>query len=103
MKRVSTTFGTLISVLMLTLGLYLLKEGIANKTWLAPATLIMGAAFFALGFITLYFAIKSVLSHRARLGHVTGGRRLRKAVSSHNDRVRGRLADTKTCGEDVNR
>ena len=87
MNRVSTTFGALISVLMLTLGLYWLKEGMANKTWLAPASLIMGAVFSSLGFITLYFAIKSVLSHRAMLRHAAGGHRIHKAVSSDNDGV----------------
>jgi asparagine N-glycosylation enzyme membrane subunit Stt3 len=87
MKRVSTAFETLISVLILTLGLYWLKEGISNKTWLASASLIAGATFFSLGFITLYFAVRSVLSHRATLRHATGGHRVGKAVSSHNDGV----------------
>ena len=87
MNRVSTTFATLISVLMLTLGLYWLIEGFANKTSLAPASLIMGAAFASLGFITLYSAVKSVLSRRAMLRHETGGHRVHKAVSSHNDGV----------------
>jgi uncharacterized membrane protein len=86
-NRVSTTFETLISVLMLSLGLYWLEEGIANKTSLAPLSLIMGAVFFSLGFITLCAAIKSVLSRRAMLRHAPGGRRIDKAVSSHNDRV----------------
>ncbi len=72
MKKVSTTFETLISVLILTLGLYWLKEGISNKTWLAPVSLIAGAAFFSLGFITLSSTVGSVLSHRAMLRHATG-------------------------------
>ena len=87
MKRVSTAFETLISALMLTLGLYLLKEGLSNMTWLADASLIVGAAFVSLGFITLYFAVRSVLSHRATLRHAPGGHRVDKAVSSHNDGV----------------
>ena len=90
MKKVSTTFETLISALVLTLGLYLLKEGILNKTWLADACLIGGAAFFSLGFINLYFVVRSVLSHRAMLRHATGGHRVKKAVSSHNDGYEGK-------------
>jgi len=89
MKRVSTAFETLISALALTLGLYLLKEGILNKTWLADVSVIGGAVFFSLGFITLYLAARSVLSHRAMLRHATGGHRVKKAVSSHNDWYEG--------------
>ena len=85
MKRVSTIFETLTSALMLTLGLYLLNEGISNITWLADASLIAGAAFFSLGFITLYSAARSVLSHRAMLRHATGGHRVDKAASSPSD------------------
>ena len=87
MKRVSTIFEALISVLFLPLGLYWLIEGISNKTWFAPASLIMGAAFASLGFITLYSAVKSVLSRRAMLRYATGGHRVHKAVSSQNDGV----------------
>jgi len=87
MKRVSTTFETLISALILTLGLYLLSEGISNNTWFASASLIVGAALFSLGFITLYSAVKSLLSHRAMLRHSTGGHRVDKADSSHNHGV----------------
>ena len=89
MKRVSTIFETLTSALMLTLGLYLLNEGISNITWLADASLIVGAAFFSLGFITLYFAVRSALPRRAMLRHATGGHRVHKAVSSHHDGGRG--------------
>jgi len=85
MRRVSTIFEALISVLFLALGPYWLTEGISNKTSFAPASLIMGAAFFSLGFITLYFAVKSALSRRAMLRHATGGHRVHKTVSSHND------------------
>ncbi len=85
MKRVSTTFETLISALILTLGLYLLNEGISNNTWFASASLIVGAALFSLGFITLYSAVRSVLSHRAMLRHATGGHRVDKAASSLSD------------------
>jgi hypothetical protein len=85
MKRVSTTFETLISALMLTLGLYLLKEGFSNLTWLADASVILGAAFFSLGFMTLYSAVRSVLSHRAMLRHATGGHRVDESVSSRSD------------------
>ena len=85
MKRVSTTFETLTSALMLTLGLYLLNEGISNNTWFASASLIVGAALFSLGFITLYSAVRSVLSHRAMLRHATGGHRVDKAASSLSD------------------
>lgn len=84
MKRVSTTFEILVSVLILTLGLYWLKEGISNKTWLAPASLIGGATFSSLGFITLYSAVRSVLLQRAMLRYAAGGHRVDKAVSSHN-------------------
>ncbi len=87
MKRISTTFEILISALALILGLYWLKEGFSNKTWLADAYLIGGAAFFSLGFMTLYFAVRSVLSHRAMLRHATGGHRVHKTVSPHNDGV----------------
>lgn len=87
MKRVSTAFETLISALMLTLGLYLLNEGISNITWLADASLIVGAAFFSLGLITLYSVVRSVFSDRAMLRHATGGHRVHKAVSSRNDGV----------------
>ncbi len=87
MKRVSTIFETLTSALMLTLGLYLVKEGISNITWFADASLIVGAAFFSLGFITLYSAARSVLARRAMLRHVTGGHRVHKAISSRHDGV----------------
>jgi hypothetical protein len=87
MKRASTTLEILISVLSLTLGLYWLKEGISNITWLADASLILGAAFFSLGFITLYFAVRSVLSRRAMPRRATGGHRVHKAVSSRHDGV----------------
>jgi glucose uptake protein GlcU len=85
MKRVSTAFETLISALMLALGLYLLKEGFSNLTWLADASLILGAAFFSLGCMTLYSAVRSVLSHRAMLRHATVGRRVDESVSSRNN------------------
>jgi hypothetical protein len=87
MKRLSTTFETLISAFMLTLGLYLLNVGISNITWLADASLIVGAAFFSLGLITLYCAVRSVLSHRAMLRHATGGHRVHKVVSSRHGGV----------------
>jgi len=90
MKKVSTTFETLISALVLTLGLYWLKEGILNKTWLADVSVIGGAVFFSLGFITLYSVVGSVLSHRAMLRHLAGGHRVKKAVSSHNDGYEGK-------------
>jgi glucose uptake protein GlcU len=85
MKRVSTTVETLISALMLTLGLYLLKEGFSNLTWLADASVILGAAFFSLGFMTLYSAVRSVLSRRAMLHRATGRHWVDKAISSRND------------------
>jgi len=84
MNRASTTFEILISALALILGLYWLKEGISNKTWFAPASLIAGATFSSLGFITLCFVVRSVLSHRAMLRHPARRHRIKKAVPSHN-------------------
>jgi hypothetical protein len=87
MKRVFTTFDTIVSVLILILGVYWLKEGISNQAWFAPASLIGGAAFFSLGFLILYSAVKSVRANRAMLRHATGGHRADKPVSSRHHGV----------------
>jgi len=69
MKRISTFFEIILSAALLVLGLYMLQEGISNKSTSAPAILIGGAVFFTVGVMTLTSAVRSVLWHRRMVRH----------------------------------
>jgi hypothetical protein len=64
MRRISTLFAALLSATLLILGIWLLYEGILASSASETAILISGAAFFALGVMTLVSAIRSLLWHR---------------------------------------
>jgi predicted membrane channel-forming protein YqfA (hemolysin III family) len=69
MRRVSTLFEIVLSATLLILGLYVLQEGIANKSSSSVAMLILGAICFTLGVTTLVSAARSILWHRHMLRH----------------------------------
>ena len=75
-KRVWTFLEIVISTTLLVAGLFMLQEGIANKSTGAVAMLILGAVFITLSVISLIYAIRSLLWHRymlqvAKLGRAT--------------------------------
>jgi len=66
-KRVWSFLEIVISTTLLVAGLFMLQEGIANKSASAVATLILGAVCFTLGVISLTYATRSLLWHRYML------------------------------------
>ncbi len=66
-KRVWTFLEIVISRTLLVAGLFMLQEGIANKSTSAVTMLILGAAFITLSVISLIYAIRSLLWHRYML------------------------------------
>jgi len=66
-KRVWTFLEIVISATLLIAGLFMLQEGIANKSTSAVAMLILGAVCITLGAISLTYAIRSRLWHRYML------------------------------------
>jgi len=48
-------------------GLYMLNEGMADKSANAPVLVIGGAAFFAFGVVALLAVLRSILWHRSML------------------------------------
>jgi predicted membrane channel-forming protein YqfA (hemolysin III family) len=67
-KRVWSFLEIVISATLLVAGLFLLQEGIANKSTSTVAMLlILGAVCFTLGVISLTYAIRSLLWHRYML------------------------------------
>lgn len=58
---------TLVCASLATLGGYMLNEGAIDKSPNAAALLIGGAAFLALGIVTLAVAVRSILWLRAML------------------------------------
>jgi hypothetical protein len=66
-KRVWTFLEIIISTTLLVAGLFMLQEGIANKSTGAVAMLILGAAFTTLAAVSLIYAIRSLLWRRYML------------------------------------
>jgi divalent metal cation (Fe/Co/Zn/Cd) transporter len=66
-KRVWTFLEIIISTMLLVAGLFMLQEGIANKSTGAVAMLILGATFATLAAVSLIYAIRSLLWHRYML------------------------------------
>jgi membrane protein implicated in regulation of membrane protease activity len=66
-KRVWSFLEILISTTLLIAGLFMLQEGMANKSTSAVAALILGAVCLTLGVISLTYAIRSLLWHRYML------------------------------------
>jgi len=66
-KRVWTFLEIVISTTLLVTGLFMLQEGIANKSTGAVAMLILGAVFITLSVISQIYAIRSLLWHRYML------------------------------------
>jgi len=69
MRRISTVFETILSATLLVLGLVMLYQGSSNKSPNDPAILIVGAACFTLGVMTLFSAVRSILWHRRMVRH----------------------------------
>jgi hypothetical protein len=84
MRRISTLFEIILSLTLLIFGLYMLQEGSANKSSSAFAILILGAASFTLGVMTLVSAFRSILWHRHMLRHSMPNHHLDGAVPKHN-------------------
>jgi hypothetical protein len=83
-KRVWTFLEIIISTMLLVAGLFMLLEGIANKSTGAVAMLILGAVFITLGVISLTYAIRSLLWHRHMLQVAKPG----PATSGYDHRLR---------------
>ena len=66
-KRVWTFLEIVISTTLLVAGLFMLQEGIANKSTSAVAMLILGAVCITLAVVSLTYAIRSLLWHRYML------------------------------------
>ena len=84
MKRIWTSLEVLISAGLLVLGLYMLFEGILNKSTNEAGIVIGGAVCFTLGVTTLISAVRSILWHRRMMQHAMPDRGLDKAASEHN-------------------
>jgi uncharacterized membrane protein len=69
MRRISTLFETILYAALLILGLFMLYVGRSNKSAIASAILIGGAVCFALGVMTLFSAVRSILWHRPMIRH----------------------------------
>lgn len=48
-------------------GLYMLNEGMVDKSVNAPVLVIGGGAFFAFGVVALWVALRSIVWHRSML------------------------------------
>jgi hypothetical protein len=84
MKRIATSFEIILSVILLTVGLYMLYEGTSSKSTTAAATLIGGAVCFTMSGMTLFSSVRSILWHRKMLRHSMHGADLDDAASEHN-------------------
>ena len=81
MKRIWTSLEVLISAGLLVLGLYMLSEGILNKSTNEAGIVIGGAACSALGAMSLISAVRFLLWHRRMLLQAMHGHDVDKAVS----------------------
>jgi hypothetical protein len=86
-KRVWTFLEIVISTTLLVAGLFMLQEGIANKSTGAVAMLILGATFLTVSVISLIYAIRSLLWHRQMLQIA----KLRPATSRYEHRLREKV------------
>ena len=71
MRRILATVEILMSVALLSVGLYLLDDGSLNKAANESAILISAAVCLALSLITFIAAVRSMLWHRHILKHAT--------------------------------
>ncbi len=83
-KRVWTFLEIVISTTLLLAGLFMLQEGIANKSTSAVAMLILGAVCITLAVVSLTYAIRSLLWHR----HMLQAAKLGPATSGYDHRLR---------------
>ena len=71
MRRIPATVEILMSVALLSVGLYLLDDGSLNKAANEPTILISAAVCLALSLITFIAAVRSMLWHRHIVKHAT--------------------------------
>ena len=81
MKRIWTSLEVLISAGLLVLGLYMLSEGILNKSTNEAGIVTGGAACFVLGAMSLISAVRFLFWHRRMLLEAMHGHDEDKAVS----------------------
>ena len=79
MKTVFAFPETVFCATLAVVGAYMLKVGIVDRSPLASVLVLAGAAFLAVGLVTLQAVVRSLLWHRAML---------RGAANRHRDAMR---------------
>lgn len=72
MKLVFAIPETILCASFAIIGAYMLEEGVADRSAMASVLVLAGAAFLAIGMVTLEGVVRSILWHRAMLRHATG-------------------------------
>lgn len=67
MKHVFTLPEMIVCGSLAIVGAYLLEEGVADSSKTASVLVLAGAAFLAIGIVTLQAGVRSILWHRAML------------------------------------
>lgn len=75
MKNVFGLPETVVCATLATVGGYMLKEGIVDRSKLASLLVVAGAALLAIGVLTLQAVIRSLLWHHAMLRGATNRQR----------------------------
>lgn len=72
MKLVFVIPETILCASFAIIGAYMLEEGVADRSAMASVLVLAGAAFLAIGMVTLEGVVRSIFLHRAMLRHATG-------------------------------
>ena len=75
MKTVFALPETVVCATLATVGAYMLKEGMVDRSKVASLFVLAGAALLAVGVVTLQAVIRSLLWHRAMLRGATNRHR----------------------------